>query len=288
MVEDPERPEEGEGADGFGGGAGGEAAFLGGEGHGFAGAVAQDDRAAGCLVADLAADTDAGAWLLLDEFIDGGDGEVEEGRVGDAAEGADGVGAVDPELDLGLGAGGVGEADVHGGEADEGVGPAGGGLAFFEPDPADDGAVFDDEVEANVVVVDDLLVVDEGVDLHDALVEGGELADAAFGGDRSEGDVGGEDGDGDAVGVEAVRGDDAAFEADALSGADDGGVVTDDGDVAEGAVLIDPEVAPGGVDEGGDELDGEGVCLLAFGGVEGPELASLRDGAEGFLGGRVD
>jgi hypothetical protein len=67
--------------------------------------------------------------------------------VGDAAEGADGVGAVDPELDLGLGAGGVGEADVHGGEADEGVGPAGGGLAFFEPDPADDGAVFDDVVD---------------------------------------------------------------------------------------------------------------------------------------------
>ncbi len=139
-----------------------------------------------------------------------------------------------------------------------------------------------------MVVVDDLLVVDEGVDLHDALVEGGELADAAFGGDRSEGDVGGEDRDGDAVGVEAVRGDDAAFEADALSGADGGGVVTDDGDVPEGAVLIDPEVTPSRIDEGGDELDGEGVCLLAFGGAEGPELASLRDGAEGFLGGRVD
>lgn len=100
--------------------------------------------------------------------------------------------------------------------------------------------------------------------------------------------MGGEDGDGDAVGVEAVGGDDGAFEADALPGADGGGMVTDEGDVAEGAVLIDPEVAPGGIDEGGDELDGEGVLVLALGVVEAPDLAGLGDGAEGLVGGRVE
>jgi len=214
--------EEGVGADlggqpdGVDGGPGRGFLLLGGQQRGLSGAVAQDDAA--FFGGDhFAGDVDLLGRLGLGEAGQWSDRESDKTIVlFEPADDREGIGAGDPQGDLGgrlfRGVGDVVEAA----DADVCPGEQRDRFPGFEPDVRLDGPAFGDEVEAEVVGVDLLLALHISLEFDVMLVEGVKIVGAAGGLDGSEGDV--EDRlDEGIVKLEALGGDDLAGDADALA-----------------------------------------------------------------------
>ena len=159
-----------------------ESLLLDGTDHDLPRGVANDHERAGFVGLNHAAHPDHLAGRSLMDFVDSRQWNLEIHIIVERSQDSQITLPADIQLDGGLGPRCVKTGGIQSGEADEPALPIRHGVRIVRFDPADDGAIFDHQRKADVVIIHQLLSVDVGVGGHDPAIQRVGIPNPALGG----------------------------------------------------------------------------------------------------------